>query len=190
MALNKKCGNDSDNEQQQQERGIKNEHSGKGNRSHGLLNEAAHLLDHRQPVSGLDSRALKAVVENGVLVDCNVEGSGFAHDFNADMVRVPVGEQVVKVVDGARKDTHEDCQPHFRGNEPPETVRQRLMKADTVHAVNDVTDNDPDADGQKRDNDADGNVPENNRRPGFPNKMKHRRNVLKRCDTIRPCAMV
>ena len=59
-------------------------------------------------------------------------------------------------------------------------VRQRLMKPDVVHAVDDVADNDADADGQKRNNDADGNVPENNRRPRFPNKMEHRRNVLKR----------
>ena len=63
-----------------------------------LLDEPAHLLDHRQPVSGLNAGAFEAVVEDRVFVDGDVEGGGLAHDFDADMMGIAIGEQIVEVV--------------------------------------------------------------------------------------------
>ena len=53
-----------------------------------------------------------------------------------------------------------------------------------IDAVDNVAADDADADRKKRDDDADGDVPEDDRRPGFPNEMKHRRNVLERAQTV------
>ena len=78
------------------------------------------MLDHREPVGGLHTRALQPVVEYRVLIHRDVESRGFAHDLDAHVMRVAVGEQVVEVVDGARQDAHENRQPHLRDYEPPE----------------------------------------------------------------------
>ena len=62
------------------------------------------------------------------------------------------------------------------------------MDANAVDAIDDVPDDDADADGKKRNNDANGDVPEDDRRPGFPHKVKNRRNILERTHAIAPGA--
>ena len=47
---------------------------------------------------------------------------------------------------------------------------------------------DADADGQKRNNDADRDVPEDDRRARLPHKMQHRRHILERAQTVAPGA--
>ncbi len=58
----------------------------KSNRRDGLLDEAAHLLDHGQPVRSLYAGALKAVIEDRIFIDRDVERSSFAHHLDADMI--------------------------------------------------------------------------------------------------------
>ena len=121
------------------------QHRGERDGRDRLLDEPAHLLDHGQPVGGLYTRAFQAIVEDGIFVDRDVEGRGFAHHLDADMVGVAVGQQVVEVVDRSRQNAGDDRQGHLRPDQPPEVLRQRLLQADAVDAVDDEAANDADA---------------------------------------------
>ncbi len=101
-------------QKQQQERRILDEDGREGDSGDRLLDQAAHLLDHRQAVSGLHAGALEAIVEDGIFVDGDVECCSFAHDLDADVMRVAVGEQVVEVVDGTGEDAGDDGERHLR----------------------------------------------------------------------------
>ena len=92
----------------------------------GLLDQPAHLLDHRQPVGGLHARALQAIVEDRIFVNRDVERGGFAHHLDADVMGIAVGQQVVEVIHCARQNAGEHRQRHLRADEPPEVLRQRL----------------------------------------------------------------
>ena len=90
------------------------QHRGERDGGDRLLDEPAHLLDHGQPVGGLHAGALQAIVEDGIFVDGDVESRGLAHDLDADVMGVAVGEQVVEVVDRARENAGNDGQGHLR----------------------------------------------------------------------------
>ena len=90
---------DAEGEQQHQPRRVEHEDAGEDGGGDDLLQQAAHHLDHRQPVGGLDAGAFEAVVEDRVLVGGEVELGGLLHDPDADGEGIPVGEQAVQVVD-------------------------------------------------------------------------------------------
>ena len=87
----------------------------------GLLDQPAHLLDHRQPVGGLHARAFQAIVEDRILVDGHVESGGFAHDLDADVMGIAIGQQVVEVIHGARQNAGQHRQRHLAADQPPES---------------------------------------------------------------------
>jgi hypothetical protein len=62
------------------------------------------------------------------------------------------------------------------------------MQPDPVHAVNDEPDNDADSYGQEGDNDANGNVPEDDCRSRLPHEVKHRRDVPEGAHAVAPGA--
>jgi len=63
------------------------------------------------------------------------------------------------------------------------------MKPDLVYAVDDVwAGDDTNADRKKCNDDANRDVPEDDGRPGFPHKVKYRRNIFERAHSIAPGA--
>jgi hypothetical protein len=87
-----------------------------------LLDQAAHLLDHREAVGGLDAGALEAVVEDGVFVGGQVEAGGLLHDANADVLGVAVREERVRVVDGPGDQAKEDVESDLCCDQGPEVA--------------------------------------------------------------------
>jgi hypothetical protein len=88
----------------------------------GLLNEPAHLLNHRKPVRGLHAGTLQAVVEDRVFVYRHIERRGLPHDLHADVVGVAVGKQIVKIIHCARENACQDRECHLRAYQPPEML--------------------------------------------------------------------
>jgi hypothetical protein len=80
----------------------------------------SHLLDHRQPIRSLDAGSLQPVVELRILVGGEVEARGLAHDLDADVMGVAVGEQRIGVVDGTGEDGEQEREADFGRNDPPE----------------------------------------------------------------------
>src|ERR1700744_6514963 len=62
------------------------------------------------------------------------------------------------------------------------------MLYDSVYSIDDEPANDADADGQERNQNADGDIPKDHLRTGLPNEMEHGRNIFKCSQTICPCA--
>jgi hypothetical protein len=188
MAFAEKCGNNSANQQQQQKRRVADEHCGKSDGRDGLLDQTAHLLDHDKTIGGLNAGALQTIVEDGILVGRDIEACRFLHDLDADMIGIPVGKQIVEVIDRAREDADYDGKSHLRSDEPPEVDGQRLMLANAVDAIDDESADNADADGQKRHNNADGDVPEDYRGARFPDEVQNRGNISEGAHTVCPCA--
>jgi hypothetical protein len=180
------AGKDASNEKQQQEGRVADKHGGKRHGRDGLLDQTAHLLNHRQAVGGLHAGALQAVVEDRVFIDGNVERSGLAHDFDADVMGVAIGKQVVEVIDRARKNAGDYGKRHLRADQPPEVHRQGFVQTNLIDAVNDVASHDADADGEERNQNANGEVPKNHRGARLPDEFQHRRDVLQRANAVAP----
>jgi len=151
-----------------------------------LLEEAAHLLDHGETVGCLDSGTLEPIVEDRVFIHGQIEGCRFAHDFDADVMGIAVGKQVVEVIDRARKNAGKYREPHFRANEPPEVLRQRIVEADLIDSIDDEAAHDANADRQKGDDDADGEIPGNDGRARLPDEVENRGNVFERAQAVSP----
>src|ERR1019366_10779757 len=79
-------------------------------------------------------------------------------------------------------------QSHLCADQPPEILREWLVKTNAVDAVDDEASDDTDADGKKRHHDANSNVPGNNRRPGLPHEVEHGRHILESAYAVRPGA--
>ena len=147
------------------------------------------MLDHRQPVCCLYAGAFQPIVEDRIFVRRHIESGGLAHHLDADVVRVAIREQVVEVIHRTRKHPRQHSQNHLSDHQPPEMLRQRLvLQYHATHAVDDETADDADAHWQKRNQNADGNIPEDDGRTGLPDEMKHGRNIFKRSQTISPRA--
>ncbi len=181
------CGNDAGDEKEKQEGRVIDENSGEGDGCDRLLDQPAHLLNHGQPVSGLDAGAFEAVVKDRVFVDRDVKGGCLAHDLDTDVMGVAVGEQIVKVINRTRQDAGDDGERHFAAHQPPEIRGKRLVQTDAIHAVDDVAADDADAHGQKGNDDADGDVPENDGGTGFPNEVENRGDIFEGPQPIAPC---
>ncbi len=158
----------------------------KARRCNRLLDQAAHLLNHGQPIGGLHTRALEAIVENGILVDGYIECGSLAHDLNTDMVGITIGKKIVEVVDRTRHETGGDGQHHLCADKIPEVPRKRLMEADAIDAIDDSSRNDADANRKKCNDDANRDVPEDNCWTRLPDKMKYGGNVFESVHAIRP----
>ena len=113
----------------------------------GLLEEAAHLLDHGQTVGCLDPGPLQAVVELGILVGGQVQPSRLFHHLDADVIGIAVGEELVGVVHGPGENAIDQRERDF-GDDPPPEMRQRGLVVDGVrHATEDVGGDEADAEG-------------------------------------------
>ncbi len=66
-----------------------------------LLEEPAHLLDHRQAIGRLDPGPFQAVVENGIFIRRQVQRCRLTHHPDADEVCIAVGQQAIAVIDAA-----------------------------------------------------------------------------------------
>ena len=136
-----------------------------------LLHQPADRLDHPQAVGRLHARPLQAVVEDRVFVGDHVQLRGVAHDLDADVARVLVGEQGIKVVEHAGQNAAQQRQGELGRHQPPEIRRDRLMMR---HHVDDGVDDEL-ADGQQgnrqqRDDYADENAERDHRRTGLPQR--------------------
>jgi hypothetical protein len=68
VAFTEERGDDTCNEQQQQKGRVPDEYGGECHGGNGLLDEPAHLLNHGEPVSGLNARAFETIVKDGIFV--------------------------------------------------------------------------------------------------------------------------
>ena len=121
-----KRGRDAQHQKQEQDRRIPHQLYRPDHRSDGHLDEATHLLDHGQPICGLDAGALEAVVEVRVFVSSQIEPCRLAHHPDAHIVGITVREQGIGIVDGPRERAGDQRKDHFGGDDPPEMSGQRL----------------------------------------------------------------
>ncbi len=110
-----------------------------------------------------------------------------AHDLDADVACVFVGEQGVEVIDDPRENGAQQRQGELSRHQPPEAGRNRLMMR---HHVDDGIDDEL-ADGQQRyrqqrDQYANGDSERDHQRTGFPDDLEHRRYLAQRRQPLLP----
>jgi hypothetical protein len=153
-----------------------------------LLEETTHLLDHGEAVRCLDAGALESVVKDGIFVGSEVEAGSLLHDADADVLGVAVGEEGVRVVDGAGNNAEEDVEGDFGGDEGPKVLGEGLAAENPGDVADDPGGYFSDAEGENSDNDAEGESPGDDGGAGLPEDAEYGWDVLKRSQTLAPWA--
>ena len=153
-----------------------------------LLQQPAHLLDHRQPVRGLHARPLQPVVEDRIFVGGQVQLRRLLHHLHADKVGVTVGQQAVGVVDAAAQQADDHVQHDLAANRPPEVLRQPLVQDRVFDAIENPGRNHADAGGQSSHQDAENEAPRHHRASRLPQNAEHGRYIAQSDKPLAPRA--
>ena len=154
-----------------------------------LLDQTAHLLDHRQPVGCLDAGPLEAVVEDGIFVGGQVEPGSLLHDADADVLGVAVGEERVRIVDGAGDQPEKDIEGDFGCDQNPEVGGKAVPRKTPAMSVMMYWATLAMRKGKNGDDDSQPEPPGHDRRSRLPEDSEDGRHIPKRSQPVAPWAL-
>ena len=186
VGLSEEGREDAEGQEEDEPRGCPGECRGEDEGGDDLLEEAPHLLDHGETVRGLDARSFEAVVEDRIFVGGEVEAGGLLHDAYADVLGVAIGEEGVRVVDGAGEEAKDDVEDDFRDDEGPEVVGEGVSAEGPGDVVDDVGGHFGDSEGQDGDDEAKTYAPGDDRPTGLPQDAQDWGHVAQSADAFTP----